>query len=148
MLEHRGYVGVAQYEPDERAFHGDVVGLRDVLHFSGQSVDELEASFRDAVDGYLAFCAADGVAPEKPMSGRILLRTTPDLHRQLTVAAARAGQSVNTFAVEALTRAAAEALRAPRTPGLALPSAAPPPAAVRTAPGKPPRKRQAAARAR
>lgn len=68
MFEHRGYVGVAHSEPDDRRFHGEVVGLRDVVHFSGASVDELEASFREAVDVYLAWCAEEGVAPEQPAS--------------------------------------------------------------------------------
>ena len=41
------------------------------------------------------FCAEDGVEPQKPYSGKILIRTDPDLHRDVVHAAAAADMSMN-----------------------------------------------------
>jgi hypothetical protein len=55
MLEYKGYVGTV--EPDEGAFIGRVVGLRDVITFEGETYLEVEQAFRDSIDDYLAFPA-------------------------------------------------------------------------------------------
>lgn len=65
-LSYKAYVGVFGYEPDDDAFHGEVIGLRDVIHFAGGSLAELRASLAEGVEDYLAMCAEAGVAPEKP----------------------------------------------------------------------------------
>jgi predicted HicB family RNase H-like nuclease len=43
-----------------------VAGLRDVIHFSGRTADELAQAFKDSIDDYLAFCEERGAAPEQP----------------------------------------------------------------------------------
>ena len=40
-------------------------------------------SFHDSVDDYLAFCKERGVDPQKPYSGKLALRTTPEIHALL-----------------------------------------------------------------
>jgi predicted HicB family RNase H-like nuclease len=105
-MEYQGYVGVVQYDPEDRIFHGRLAGLRDVVSFEGASVEEIERAFRAAVDDYLAFCSEQGRAPQQPFSGKFVLRTTPDVHRAATRAAAAEGKSLNAWAAEALARAA------------------------------------------
>lgn len=105
-MEHRGYVGVVQYDDTDRIFHGRVAAIQDVVSFEGQSVEALEAAFRAAVDDYLAFCEAQNRAPATPFSGRFVLRTTPDVHRAATQAAASEGKSLNAWAADAIARAA------------------------------------------
>ena len=41
------------------------------------------ARFHDIIDEYLADCEQRGVEPQKPYSGRLLLRITPELHGAL-----------------------------------------------------------------
>ena len=65
-IEYKGYVGHFRYEKGEEAFHGIVLGLRDVIHFQGTCLSELEQSLQDSVEDYLAWCAGEGVTPEKP----------------------------------------------------------------------------------
>lgn len=55
-------------------FHGEVIDLRDVITFQGTSVEELERAFQDSVDDYLEFCEERGEEPDKPFSGRLMLR--------------------------------------------------------------------------
>ena len=64
---------------------------------------------RDAepsVADYLEFCAEPGEEPEKPFSGKFLVRLSPDVHRAIAIAAAREHKSLNRWAGEALERAA------------------------------------------
>jgi predicted HicB family RNase H-like nuclease len=50
------YHGQVSYDEDAKIFHGEIVGLRDVITFQGTSVSELEQAFKDSVDEYLDFC--------------------------------------------------------------------------------------------
>ena len=108
LLTHKGYSGVFEFEADDDAFHGEIVGIRDVVHFTGRSVDELKAAFREAVDDYLETCAEIGKDPDKPYSGRFVVRVSPEAHRRAETAARASGKSLNAFVVEALEKAARE----------------------------------------
>ena len=104
-MEYRGYVAAVEFDPETESFHGTVVNINDTISFYGRSVDELRSELATSVDEYLAMCAERGEEPDRPFSGRTLLRMGPDLHRDISLAAHRAGQSMNEWIVEALTRA-------------------------------------------
>ena len=53
-----------------QSIDGEVINIRDVVTFQGQSVDELRQALADSVEDYLAFCAERGEAPDQPFSGR------------------------------------------------------------------------------
>jgi predicted HicB family RNase H-like nuclease len=105
MLEYKGYTGHAEYDGSARIFHGEVLDTRDVITFQGSSVEEVELAFRDSIDDYLEFCEQRGESPDKPFSGRFMLRLPPELHRQLFVQAKREGKSLNQFIAERLSEA-------------------------------------------
>ncbi len=109
-LKYKDWTGVFEYEPDDDCFHGHVLGIRDVVHFSGRSVEELKQALADSVEGYLELCAGIGKTPEKPYSGRFLVRADAQVHRLAEQAAAMTGKSLNTFAAEAVERAAREVM--------------------------------------
>ena len=102
MMEYKGYLGKVEFDADAGLFHGEVIDTRDVITFQGESVAELTRAFRESVDDYLAFCAERGEAPDKPFSGHFATRVPPELHRQISFAASRAGMSLNTWIVEQL----------------------------------------------
>jgi len=104
-MEYRGYTAAIAYDDDLEKLTGHVVDIRDELYFEGRSVREITAAFHEAVDDYLAFCAEQEREPAKPYSGKILVRTTPELHRAVAVAAAKAGTSMNDWAERALAAA-------------------------------------------
>lgn len=104
MLEYKGYAGRVEYDGEAGLFHGEVLGLRDVITFQGTSVGEIEEAFRDSVDDYLEFCAERGEEPDRPFSGRLVLRLSPELHRSVWVRAAQEGKSLNQFINEKLER--------------------------------------------
>lgn len=96
MMEYKGYVsGPIDIDPDDGTLSGTVAGLRDVVHFEGASAGELTQAFRDSIDSYLEMCREHGRSPDRPFSGRILLRTAPDLHRKAALAAAAEGVSIS-----------------------------------------------------
>ena len=93
------------FDEDFDIFHGEVINTRDVITFQGKSVAELRAAFRDSVDEYLKFCAERGRAPDKPFSGRVPLRISPEVHRAATAAAGAEGKSLNAWLSETIERA-------------------------------------------
>ena len=86
-----------EFDDDADIFHGEVVNLRDVITFEGETVQQLKQAFQDSVDEYLDFCAKRGENPEKLYSGRFVVRVEPELHKNLTVEARRAGVSLNAW---------------------------------------------------
>ena len=105
MLTHKGYTGHVEYDDTAGVFHGEVLDLRDVVTFQGKSAEEIEEAFRESVDDYLDFCEQKGEEPDKPFSGRLMLRLPPKLHRKVYVSALREGKSLNQWIAERLERA-------------------------------------------
>lgn len=106
MMEYKGYIGKAEFDDEADIFHGEVLLTRGVVTFQGRTVDELKQSFRESVDDYLEFCKEQNISPEKPFSGKFVLRLTPEEHRLAALAAKVEGKSLNAWAVEKLTAAA------------------------------------------
>ena len=59
------------------------------------------------MDDYVATCAELGKAPEKPYSGNLMLRVSPEVHASAALAAQLAGESLNQWGERALGEAAA-----------------------------------------
>lgn len=103
-MKYKGYIGQVSYDDEAKIFHGEVIGLKDVITFQGTTVKEIEKSFKDSIDDYLKFCKKRGEKPEKTFSGKLNLRMSPDLHAQLTLEAAKRGLSLNDFINEKLSK--------------------------------------------
>ncbi len=104
-MKYKNYMAYVEYDDEAKVFHGEVVGLKDVITFQGCSVDELENAFRDSVKDYLDFCKKRGEKPEKPYSGKFNVRISPELHAQIDLQAKTHGESINTFVGHALEKA-------------------------------------------
>lgn len=100
-----GYVAVVSLDEEAGLFHGEIVNTRDVLTFQGRSLDELREAFNDTLDDYAAWCAERGRTPERPYSGAVTLDLGPDLHRRLSVTAARLGITLDAFVRDQVERA-------------------------------------------
>lgn len=107
ILEHRGYRAAVEFDAEDGLFFGRVAGIADGVGFHGDSVPELVEAFRAAVDDYLDTCARLGKAPERPYSGKVMLRIDPALHARSAEAAALAGLSLNQWAERLLRGAVA-----------------------------------------
>ena len=104
MINHKGYCGTVRFDDEADLFHGEVLGLRDVVTFQGTTVEELKGAFRESVDDYLEFCEERGEEPDKPFSGKFLVRIDPSLHRRLYELSASEGESLNSWVASRLER--------------------------------------------
>ncbi len=104
MMEYKGYFAKVEFDDEANIFHGEVINLRDVITFEGETVDELRTAFVDSVEDYLAFCKERGEEPDKPYSGKFLVRVGPELHKTLVVQARKTGKSLNTLVNDALLK--------------------------------------------
>lgn len=101
-MKYKGYEALVAFDADDRVLHGRLLCTQDVVSFEADNVDELERAFHEAVDDYLAQCAASGRAPDKVFSGKLVVRMPATLHRSAYLAAAKAGISLNTWITESL----------------------------------------------
>lgn len=105
MIEYKGYFGEALFDDEAGIFHGEVLNTKDVITFQGKSVVELRQAFKDSIDDYLEFCKERGEKPDKPFSGRFVLRVSPELHRRISIKAKKQGQSLNSWVTNQLSEA-------------------------------------------
>jgi predicted HicB family RNase H-like nuclease len=109
-MQYSGYMARVEFDERDNIFVGRVLGVNSIISFHGESVVELRAAFVEAVDDYLADCNERGVAPDKPASGKLMLRLDPGIHAAISIAASAAGESINQWSEEVLGRAAREVL--------------------------------------
>lgn len=104
-MNFKSYTARVEYDERDNVFVGRILGIRDIISFHGETVAQLRAEFELAVKDYLADCKEQGITPEKPASGKLLLRVPADVHGRALIAAQAAGKSLNQWATDALQRA-------------------------------------------
>ncbi|MDL2260390.1 type II toxin-antitoxin system HicB family antitoxin [Deltaproteobacteria bacterium OttesenSCG-928-K17] len=104
-MTYKGYAAAIVYSSEDDSLIGHLVGIRDVITFHGDSVDEIRQAFEKAVDFYLDNCSKSGREPQKPFSGRLSLRLPPELHANLAIQAETQGKSLNSLVVDTLAQA-------------------------------------------
>lgn len=97
MMSYKGYFAVVEFDSDARIFHGEVLGINDVITFQGTTVDDLEKEFHASVEDYLSFCEKEGRKPEVMMSGTLNLRMGPEKHRLVKIFADAHKVSINDY---------------------------------------------------
>ena len=105
-MSYKGYTASMVFDAEDKIIVGRVLDVDDIISFHGESVAEFESSFHAAVEDYLASSKELGSAPEKPASGKVMLRIAPEVHDAALKAAARSGTSLNKWAEGALGKAA------------------------------------------
>lgn len=107
-MNYKGYFAKVEFDPEDHIFVGHIVGIRDVVDFHGESVVELEAALREAVDVYLVACKELNQEPNKPYSGKLMLRIPVDLHASVAAAAEAKGKSINKWVAGVLRSASVD----------------------------------------
>jgi predicted HicB family RNase H-like nuclease len=102
---YKGYPARVEYSEEDGCFVGHIVGINDIVGFHGDTVSELRASFEEAVDDYLQTCAKLGRPAQKPYSGNLTLRVSPEMHSAVAAAAEVSGKSINQWVTEKLADA-------------------------------------------
>lgn len=97
ILEHKGYNGTVEYSAEDNVLFGKVIGIKSLISYEGQSVEELKKDFEGAVDEYLEYCEENNIEPEKTYKGSLNVRFSPETHRKATLIAFSEHISLNQF---------------------------------------------------
>ena len=101
-LEYKDYTGSIEYSKEDDLLYGKVLGVRGLISYEGETGQELESDFREAIDTYLINCKQEGVAPEKPFKGSFNVRISADLHQKAVLLAMEDKMSLNSFVTESI----------------------------------------------
>ena len=52
-LKYRNFIGSVEYSETDKILFGKVQGIRGLISYEGQNIDEIEQDFRDGIDEYL-----------------------------------------------------------------------------------------------
>ena len=105
-MTYKGYTARVEFDESDEIFVGRVLGIHAIVGFHGETVAGLRKDFEAAVDFLIEDCKARGVEPEKPASGKLMLRVPPEVHSAALIAAQASGTSLNQWAVKVLNEAA------------------------------------------
>ncbi len=104
-ISYCGYTASMTFDTEDKIIVGRVLDVDDIISFHGESVGDFESNFHMVIDDYIAACEKLGGSPEKPASGKLMLRVAPTVHAAALRAAARNGVSLNKWAEQALSAA-------------------------------------------
>jgi predicted HicB family RNase H-like nuclease len=104
-MTYKGYAARIEYSDEDGCFIGRIAGIKDVVGFHAECVQELREAFCEAVDDYLATCEKAGQAPQRPYSGKLMLRVPPEVHARAAMMAEAHGMSLNQWAADVLSKA-------------------------------------------
>lgn len=102
LLSYKNYNGTVEYSREDECLFGKVIGIKSLLSYEGQSVQELEQDFKTVIDEYLQDCKEKNIEPEQPYKGTFNVRISPELHRTIAVYAIEHGKSLNAAVEEAI----------------------------------------------
>lgn len=104
VMKYKNYIASIHYSDEDSLFWGEVEGINDLITFDATNVKELKENFHYAVDDYIEFCKEIGKEPEKRFSGKLMLRITPQMHKDLFYKSKAEGLSINDCIVSAIKK--------------------------------------------
>lgn len=103
-LEYKGYTGSIEYSQEDGLLYGQVLGIRGLISYEGETGKELEVDFRESIDAYLSDCEMSEKKPEKPFKGSFNVRIPAALHQKAALLASEEKVSLNSLVAEAIRR--------------------------------------------
>jgi predicted HicB family RNase H-like nuclease len=105
QMTYRGYCASLTVDTEDKIIVGRVENISDIISFHGETVAEFEANFKMVVDDYITACEQLGALPDKPVSGKMMLRIAPAIHAAAVKKAALSGASLNKWAEQVFASA-------------------------------------------
>ncbi|MBE8189886.1 MAG: type II toxin-antitoxin system HicB family antitoxin [Candidatus Thioglobus sp.] len=100
MMKYKGYTATLEYDEADKIIVGKVVGIKAIIVFDGLNTQELTMKFHNSIDFYLQTCKERGVQPNKPYSGKFMLRMQPNQHAIIAYQSQQAGISMNNYVIK------------------------------------------------
>ncbi|WP_218177549.1 type II toxin-antitoxin system HicB family antitoxin [Pseudomonas gingeri] len=102
-MHYKSYYGSIEASVEDNCLFGKLQFIRALVSYEGQTVAELEAAFKAAVDDYLDTCQQLNQAPEMPCKGSFNVRVGHDLHLAAALTATRQKVTLNDLTRQALS---------------------------------------------
>ncbi len=102
LLEYKGYYGSTGVSVEDGVLFGKILFIDDLVTYEGEDVNELKSAFEQEVDDYIEYCEKTGKTPEKAFKGVFNVRITPELHKALSIEAAKRNITLNQLVSTAL----------------------------------------------
>ena len=78
-MKYKDYTALIEFSDEDGCLTGKVLGIRDVIVFDGNTVEEIRKNFHDMIDHYIMSCAKANREPNKPVS-EIMVPVSPALY--------------------------------------------------------------------
>jgi predicted HicB family RNase H-like nuclease len=75
---------------------------KDCITYEGNTVEELETDFKNAIDSYIEGCKELGIKPRKAYNGVLNVRIPSEIHCKVAMYAEATGKSINSFIRESI----------------------------------------------
>lgn len=95
IIEHDKHKAKVFFDPEIEMFRGEILGLAGSADFYASSIDELKSEFKNSLDVYLEVCEERKIEPYKSYNGKIMLRTSSEIHSKLELMASSENISIN-----------------------------------------------------
>ena len=63
FLKYKGYLGTIEYSEEDKLLCGEIAGIKDLVLYHGNDINDLEKSFKEAIDDYLIMCEENNLEP-------------------------------------------------------------------------------------
>lgn len=102
LMEINGFRAIIEFDPEIDMFRGEFLDLNGGADFYATDTAGLRREGALSLVVFLDMCSEDGVEPRKRFSGKFNVRIPPELHADVTAAAAAAGKSINQWITDEL----------------------------------------------
>ena len=104
FLKYKNFIGSVEFSESDKILYGKVLGIRGLISYEGETVEELEKDFQDGIEHYLSVCEDEGIKPQKSFTGSFNVRVPSDLHGLAVVKAKQEGVTLNAFVKSAIEK--------------------------------------------
>lgn len=56
ILKYKDYIGSIEHSSEDRCFFGKILNIKDLVSYEGNTIEELEKSFKYMVNDYIETC--------------------------------------------------------------------------------------------
>jgi len=99
-LKYKDFQGSVEFEDGHLIIQ--ILHIDDFVTTEVISAAEAQAAFEELVDDYVETCKQLGKQPCRPFKGTFNIRTNPELHRRIAMAAVDIGETMNAWVTVAL----------------------------------------------
>ena len=102
LLQYKGLSGSVEFSREDNVFFGKILGIKGLVLYEGDTLDELVQGFHDMADDYIDFCERNHIV--LPVQNKATLPVKLEIYRQVTENAKQSGLPFEEFIEASLLR--------------------------------------------